>query len=252
MSLFIPLLIALGVAFTAWCIYLIVKNPGIIDVFWPLNIFIVSTTYLLLNDWSTLSTLSLVLCLLWSSRLSLYLFLTRTAKGLIEKRYEEVVGNWSHKNIGFLVHYLFQGLLAWIIALPFFFISQQSTIHLIDGFIALLILLSLGAETHADLTLNQFQTSKIGGICKKGLWQFSRHPNYFFECLIWIGFAMFGLFNLTSVLSLLSPIILFSIMWFFTIPITETKSLKKRGDLFKQYQAEVSCFIPMKSKLKEK
>jgi len=44
-----------------------------------------------------------------------------------------------------------------------------------------------------DKDLKGKDKPKEMGICKEGLWSKSRHPNYFFDLMVWIGFAMAGI-----------------------------------------------------------
>ncbi len=252
MMLFFPLSISFFGSIIAWVIFMKIKNPGIIDVFWPINICAVATTFLLLKPWSPISTLAVFLCLSWGIRLSLFLLCTRVLKSEIEKRYQQLVSSWTNKTLGFLAHCLLQGFLAWILALPFYFIAKKTSINALDLLFGICILLSISGEVCADMTLKKFKHSKKEGVCQQGLWQYSRHPNCFFECMIWLGISLLSIFNLTSLFSLLSPLTLFFLMWFFTIPITESQSLKKRGVTFENYQKEVSCFIPWKRNIRDK
>ena len=50
----------------------------------------------------------------------------------------------------------------------------------------------------ADRQIARFKEAKATGqtdkrVCDVGLWAYSRHPNYFFEVVIWSAFAVFAL-----------------------------------------------------------
>lgn len=242
------LILGIVIALCAWVLFLKWRNPGIIDVFWSINIAVIALVFMLPQPWGMLQTLAYSLCLFWALRLSIYLFVTRAALGIVEKRYEGLIGKWRNPKLGFLMHCLLQGVLAWALAIPFYFIAQRNSIGGFDALIAVGIVLSIIAETHADLTLQRFKKNKKSGLCQQGLWRYSRHPNYFFEWLIWVGFALLGLGSLTSGLALLSPLLLYLIMRLGTIPITEAQSMEKRGKEFSDYQNVVSCFFPKKPK----
>lgn len=249
-TLFITSIESLLMVFTAWLIYLRTRNAGIIDVFWALNIGIMGTTHLALKPWSHLSTASATLLIFWSLRLALFLFLTRVLKGEVDPRYTKLSESWTNLTLGFLKNFLFQGALAWVIALPFFYIGQQEAISFHHTLLFTIIFISLIFESWADQTLLNYKSIQSGGLCRKGLWKYSRHPNYFFECLLWLGFSLTGIHDNLSLLSLLSPICLYGIMRVITLPLTESESLKKRGKSYRTYQEEVSVFFPMPPKMR--
>ena len=68
---------------------------------------------------------------------------------------------------------------------------------------------------------------------KEGLWKYSRHPNYFFETLVWTGISVMFIGNPGSAVSFIGPISIFIITFFITGPITEKQALKSTHRLFK-------------------
>jgi steroid 5-alpha reductase family enzyme len=107
-------------------------------------------------------------------------------------------------------------------------------------------------EVIADSQLEGFKGApgNRGKVCEVGLWAYSRHPNYFFEWLMWVGYALVALFSHPwGWVAFLSPLLM---LWLVTkvtgIPPTEAQSLRSRGDAFRDYQRRVSPFVPWKSK----
>jgi steroid 5-alpha reductase family enzyme len=79
-----------------------------------------------------------------------------------------------------------------------------------------------------------------------GLWRYSRHPNYFFEWLVWVGFFVFALGSPMGWLAIVSPMIMFYLLMYVSgVPMAEEQSLKSRGDEYRKYQAATSVFFPM-------
>jgi len=71
----------------------------------------------------------------------------------------------------------------------------------------------------------------FSNIFHEGLWKKSRHPNLFFELLVWIGFAISGVTEWEiSWIAFLGPIFLWAVMWWVTIPITEEYMAKSRSN----------------------
>lgn len=244
MTILLGLMLSLLIMSFVWCLYLYCQNPGIVDVFWSINIAIIGSFYLSFGETSMFRYITLALLWLWCLRLALYLYFTRVKKGEKDKRYESISEAWRSKKLGFLLNYLFQGILGWLLALPFFYISHTdiSLIQMVT--VSILVAVGIVGESFADWQLYAHCKLRTGKICQKGLWQYSRHPNYFFEWLVWLGFSLMGVSGVLSMPSLISCLTLFIIMWFMTIPITEKQSLEKRGEAFHLYQKQVSSFVP--------
>ncbi|HHS8487784.1 TPA: DUF1295 domain-containing protein, partial [Legionella anisa] len=81
-------------------------------------------------------------------------------------------------------------------------------------------------------------------VCNVGLWHYSRHPNYFFDLLSWIGFALFAIQSNMGYLGLLSPLMLYVIFTRMTGPMTERSSIQSRGQKYIEYQKQTSMLFP--------
>jgi steroid 5-alpha reductase family enzyme len=103
----------------------------------------------------------------------------------------------------------------------------------------------------ADWQLAAFKRApeNANRVCDVGLWRYSRHPNYFFEWMIWIAFAVFALPSPFGWLGMVGPV---SILWLLLrvtgIPMTEAQSLRSRGDDYRRYQNSTSAFLPLPRK----
>ena len=220
--------------FLAWLGFKKLKNAMLADVIWGLGITALSWFHVLsLNPISNIYFL-LSLVSVWGLRLSLYLYWTRLHAKIIDPRYQNLEKNGQ----SMLINYLFQGFLQNIIALPWLFISPKLTNLSLIG-IGIFIL-GFSIECLADYQLHRFKQTQSKGVCERGLWRYSRHPNYFGECLIWIGFACLS----SNVFAWLSPLSLYAIMRWLTGPMTEAQSLQSKGDLYRAYQAKVPMIFP--------
>lgn len=244
-------LLMLGFVLCIWALYLYSGNPSIVDACWSIGIFICSTSYLLIQQNIETLSFKIVVCwlllLLWAARLAGFLWLTRVVKNHRDPRYETLSENWKvSKALGFLLNYLLQGFLMMVIALPFLFIANDPSrsLTIIDYCAVFLIFIALVGEGVADWQLHRFKRNSPGMVCNVGLWNYSRHPNYFFEWLIWFGFCLLGLSSEFGYLSVLSPMLLLVIFVFITGPITEQQSLKSKGAAYKLYQQTTSFMIP--------
>lgn len=113
---------------------------------------------------------------------------------------------------------------------------------------AALWLVAISGEALADAQLAMFKRGpkNAGGVCDEGLWRYSRHPNYFFEWLIWVSYFVFGCASPWGWLGIMSPAcILYLLLRVTGIPMTEEQSVRSRGDAYRRYQERTSAFVPM-------
>ena len=135
-------------------------------------------------------------------------------------------------------------------ASPLYFAAQNSSPGLgVTDFLGIAIwILAIGGESLADRQLAAFKSDpeNRGGVCRRGLWAWSRHPNYFFEWTHWFAYVLIGWNAPNGWLSLLGPIIMrFFLVKITGIPPTETRALEGRGAEYRRYQREVSAFLPL-------
>lgn len=118
---------------------------------------------------------------------------------------------------------------------------------------ATLVLAGIGGEALADRQLREFRAKPAGqrgdGVCRVGLWGWSRHPNYLFESVSWWGFWVFCRVPGTEWGPWLAcgaaPVTMFVLLRFVTgVPPAERSSLKSKPEAFRRYQQEVSVFWP--------
>jgi steroid 5-alpha reductase family enzyme len=104
---------------------------------------------------------------------------------------------------------------------------------------AALWLVAISGEALADAQLAAFKRDRknAGKVCDAGLWRYSRHPNYFFEWLIWVSYFVFACASPWGWAGILSPAcILFLLLRVTGIPATEEQSVRSKGDAYRRYQ----------------
>ncbi|MFD1331935.1 DUF1295 domain-containing protein [Methylopila musalis] len=103
----------------------------------------------------------------------------------------------------------------------------------------------------ADRQLRAFARSGRGGVCDRGLWGWSRHPNYFFECVLWCSYPVIALGSghLWGWLAVLAPVCITLLLTRISgIPPLEEHMLAKHGDAYRAYQRRTSALIPLPPK----
>ena len=198
-------------ALLGWLYSLFTNKVTHVDSMWSLFFLVAYLTGLCyLDEISNVQLATLVALVIWSLRLSIHLTIRNWAK-VEDIRYQHIRANnepffkWKSSYIIFL----FQALLALLIALPLVSISQQAISY--DVFTKIgLALFAVGflIELLADRQLQTFlKSNKTHSVLNTGLWRYSRHPNYFGECLIWWGFYIIAMPS-SSIFILISPILM--------------------------------------------
>lgn len=231
-----------------WIWYRISNNPSVVDVGWALGLTLSGLVILNVTPRTVRHDVFSVLLLLWGLRLAIYLWFTRIRKGIVDKRYLTLSQDWKiAKPLGFFLNFELQGLFILMLSVPWFFVylSANTTLSKLDYVAVVLAIVALSAETLADYQLHVFKRAHPGKVCNQGLWFYSRHPNYFFEWLIWLAFSLFALSHPFGWLGLISPLTLYLLMTRITAPMTEDGSLQSRGQAYLDYQQVTPFFFPI-------
>jgi len=233
-----------------WVIHVRIGNASIVDPGWAFGLPLLATAYAVLGSGYVLRKWLLAgMVVVWGTRLGLHLLL-RILGHPEEGRYQELRRQWkTHLALKFFIFFQFQALLDVFLSLPFLLAALNPKPELSApehaGF-ALWTVAVLG-EAVADAQLAAFKRdpSKHGQVCQRGLWNYSRHPNYFFEWLIWVAWTLFALASPYGWSAILCPLVMFYFLFRVTgIPATEAQALRSKGDAYRTYQQSTSVFVP--------
>ena len=236
--------------FILWIIHLRIRNASIVDPGWAFGLPLVAVTYALLgHGYAQRKWLAAGMAVLWGVRLGVHL-LVRIVGQPEEGRYQELRRQWKTQlPLKFLIFFEFQGLLDLFLSLPFLLaaLNPAPTLSAFEYAGFALWLIALAGEAVADAQLAAFKRDPTshGQVCQRGLWNYSRHPNYFFEWLIWVAWALFALASPYGWIALLCPLLMFYFLFRVTgIPATEAQALRSKGDAYRRYQQTTSAFVP--------
>ena len=234
-----------------WLVQVKTKNAGFVDIGWTTGLLIAAGIYFFRIDGWQPRKLSIVLLVsIWAGRL-LFLLLRRLVDDPSEdKRYQRIRADWkTHLNFKFFLMFQFQALvdvvLSWVILL--ICLNAKPTFAIVEILGIIISIVGLIGESLADEQLRAFKnnSSNKGKTCNTGLWYYSRHPNYFFEWLIWVGYFVFALSSPWGWTTIVAPALMFHFLWNISgIPLAEAQSLKSRGEEYRRYQQTTSPFIP--------
>lgn len=234
-----------------WLIHLRTGNAAIVDAGWAGGLAILGVLYSALGGGYWLrSAILAAMTGIWGLRLAIYLLMTRIIGHPEEGRYQELRRQWkTNIRFKFLLFFEFQALLCVVLAVPFLIAARNPAPRIsILGWAGVAIwIIAMAGEIAADDQLNKFKAdpSNKGRTCQAGLWRYSRHPNYFFEWLIWMGFALFAVTSPGGWWGLISPaLILYFLLRVSGIPATEAQALRTRGEEYRRYQRTTSAFVP--------
>ena len=231
-------------------------NSGWIDVVWTFGLGLTGIVGALLPFGAGPMSRRLfvaVLALAWALRLGLHIA-QRTAGITEDPRYAKLKSDWGRNATWQLARLLQMQALASIpLGLGIVLAAHSPTPSLgwrdIAGLAVFVAGLAGGAL--ADGQLRAFARSGGGGICERGLWRWSRHPNYFFECLLWCSYALIAPVAGYSWgwVALLAPACITLLLTRISgIPPLEEHMLAKHGEAYRAYQHRTSALIPLPPK----
>jgi steroid 5-alpha reductase family enzyme len=250
--LLLPLISFGAVSFIMIAIFLwakAIKNNGIVDIFWAYNFLVITAIIWFFAEGN--QERKMLVCglgALWSLRLGIYLSF-RVGGHIKEEegRYKALREEWS--NTVFFFFFQAQAFSNVMLAIPFFIIALNTDplISIAEYCGAALWLVAIIGEGLSDWQLQNFKKNPTnkGQVCQDGLWNYSRHPNYFFQLMIWISVFIMALSSPYGYIAAICPISIGYLIFKVTgIPMTEEQSVRSRGDLYREYQRTTSVFVP--------
>ncbi len=229
-----------------------IKNAGVVDIFWAFNFSIIAILlYFLADGYEQRKLLICAMVLIWSLRLGIYLLIRVGSHLDVEEgRYKKMREEWGASvNSKLFVFFQAQALSNIYLAVPFFLaaFNKREGLSLPEYAGTAIWAVSIIGEAIADAQLKNFKKNPAnkGKVCDVGLWNYSRHPNYFFESMIWVGYFLVALNADYGWLGILSPLTITLLLFRVTgIPLTEQQAIRSKGDAYREYQRTTSMFVP--------
>lgn len=238
----------LGVAVIAWAVATVRRNAGLVDIFWSLFFLAGAAVYAAVTPaLTTRAFVVLALVSVWSLRLSGYLAL-RNWNAPEDHRYKAIRDRnspgFAWKSL-YLVFGL-QAVLAWLISMPLFVsIGAASPVGTVDLIGAALAVFGIGFEATADYQLARFKADSrnAGRVLDRGLWRYSRHPNYFGEFCVWWGFYVVAV-GVGGGWTVLSPVLMTVLLLRVSGVALLEKNIGERRPAYHDYVARTNAFFP--------
>ncbi len=252
-----PSLSALLLAFVLCCLAFIAvwvrqlqtRNAGMVDPVWSWSMGAMGVLYALVGtgDIGLRWTVGLIAGL-WGLRLGTHLYLRNAGKPE-DSRYRKLRADWGEQaDRRMLQFFILQAFFALLLSLGMWTVAFQPAWpgNLQVASACFLAVISICGEALADLQLERFRTNPAnqGRVCRSGLWAWSRHPNYFFECLHWPCYMLLAWNAPGAWLAWIPPVVM---LWLLLkvsgIPMNEALTAARRPE-YADYMRTTSAFIP--------
>lgn len=239
----------------AWVAQRLTAQGGWADAFWSIGVGAagaIGALAPLAGPPTPRAWIVALLALAWGLRLGLHVA-TRAASGGEDPRYADLRRQWGDrfqlKMFGFL---MLQALAGTLLAGSMLVAARNPApgLGLQDALAVLVLVLAVAGEGLADHQLRRCKSDPkvTSGVCDRGLWAWSRHPNYFFE---WLGWCAYPIFAISTAwpwgwLALSGPAYMYWLLRYVSgVPPLEAHMLRTRKTAFEAYAARVSVFFPL-------
>jgi steroid 5-alpha reductase family enzyme len=233
-----------------WIVSLFARDASIVDIFWGPAFAVVSwTSHVVTGNDSARAWAICIMATAWGLRLALHLAARNLGHGE-DRRYQAMREHHGARFplISLATVFLLQGALVCVISLPL------QAVHALGAGVDLgwldiagigLWATGLGFEATADAQLTRFKRSPAnkGKVMDRGLWRYSRHPNYFGDFLLWWGFGLTAL-AAGAWWALAGPIVM-SVLLMRVSGVTLLEStIVERRPAYRLYMERTSAFFP--------
>jgi steroid 5-alpha reductase family enzyme len=225
------------------------RDNSIVDIGWGPGFILVAVLTLLWRgaiDWRPLLVTALVL--IWGLRLGIHIYLRKRGKPE-DFRYAAWRRAWGRSFAlrSFFQIFMLQGFFLLLIAWPVWLtnLSPARPLTILDAAGALVWLMGFVLEMASDAQMERFRRDPAhrGRIMTGGLWQYSRHPNYFGESVQWWGLFLIALSGPAGWSAAASPLfITFLLLKVSGVPLLERRYAGNPE--FVAYARRTSVFIP--------
>ena len=238
-----------------WLVSLAIKNASIVDIFWGAGFAVIAVvTFALADGYRPRKLLIAVLAVIWGVRLAAYIGWRNHGKGE-DFRYQAMRKRNGDRFAFVSLYTVFglQGVLMWLISLPLQFAQlSREPAHLtfLDFLGVALWVVGLSFEAIGDWQLARFKSDPAnkGKVMDRGLWAYTRHPNYFGDAFLWWGFFLIALSTPRGWLTVLSPVLMTTLLMKVSGVALLERSLVKTRPEYQSYVHRTSAFFPMPPK----
>jgi steroid 5-alpha reductase family enzyme len=234
----------------AWILALLHKKACVADSFWGLGFVLIAWLAWTMGPETSRGFLVAVLISIWGLRLFLHITIRNWGQPE-DRRYRAMRENYGRSFwwVSLFSVFLLQGVLLWVISLAPQ-LAQLSPgpakLTWLDGLGLFVWAAGFIFEVASDYQMKRFRSNPAnkGKVMDKGLWGYSRHPNYFGESLIWWGIFIIALATPYGWLAIISPLLITFLLLKVSGVVMLEKDISSRRPGYEEYKHRVSAFIP--------
>ncbi len=252
------LAITLACMIALWLLSLPLRNASIVDIFWGPGFGIIAfAAYFMADGAEPRQILLTALTAAWAARLGIYLAWRNIGHGedpryrRMREKTEAAGGNFAIASLARV--FLLQGVLMWLISMPVQIgqmYAEPPALGWVAAVGATLWLIGFLFEAVGDWQLARFKADPAnrGEVMDRGLWRYTRHPNYFGNACLWWGLFVIACENPVGLWTVFAPI---GMTWLLLkvsgVSLLE-RSLSRTKPKYQDYVRRTSAFFPLPPK----
>jgi len=230
-----------------------IKVHVIMDTVWSLGFVIIAALSYVLSAGHGdpgRRLAAFVLTAVWGLRLSAYVCARNWGTGE-SARYASLLRRNRGRLTAFVLRYIYwkQGRIMWLVSLPVqAAMYEHATLGAIGWAGVTLWAIGFGFETVGDEQLRRFRAdpAQAGQVLDRGLWRYTRHPNYFGDTVLWFGLWLLACGHWLGVVLVVCPVLMANMLIRHTgKKLLEKHMARSRGDAYADYIARTSGFFPL-------
>ena len=250
--IFLVNLVAVSVFMAAgWALSLPLRNAAIADSLWGLGFVLIAwLTFFQADGFFPRRLLLCIMATCWGLRLFIHIVSRSRGQGE-DPRYAAWRAQYGERFalVSLYRVFLVQALFLWVIAIGLQYGQIAETPARLTWFDAAGFLIWLAGfviESVSDFQLRRFlaDPANKGRIMDRGLWRYSRHPNYFGEALVWWGIFVMVLALPLGFLTIVSPVVItYTLLRLTGVTLMEQTEFSDNPD-YQAYIRRTSAFVP--------
>ena len=249
-ALLVSVVIVVSAKTLAWVVQLRTRNGGLVDAVWAFTLGGLAVFYAAVGDAPLIVRVAVAMMGgVWGIRLGAHLFV-RNWNQPEDWRYARFRAQWGARaDFNMFWFFQFQNIFTLLLSASAFMplVYRQGVPPFACLILAIVIwLVSVFGEGLADAQMEAFRADPAnkGKVCERGLWRWSRHPNYFFECLHWLAYLPLAWGSPLWWTTLGAPLVMaFLLMKMSGVPLLEAE-MKQRKPGYADYVRRTSALIP--------